>query len=208
MSIEFDEKFWDERYRSAPLIWSGEPNAQLVTEASDLEPGSALDVGCGEGADAIWLAERGWRVTAIDISTVALDRARSIDAAPDVKRRIEWVHADLTVTPPPASSYDFVSAHFMQLQKAPREALFRGLAASVKPNGLLLVVGHHPDDLKTPGLRRPPIRDMLYTAGDIAALLDPHDWNIETSGVRERPTEQGGVNFTVYDAVLRARLRA
>ena len=154
-----------------------------------------------------WLAERGWHVTATDISTVALARARAIDEAPDVKGRIDWVHADLTVTAPPVSSYDLVSVHFMQLQKAPRETLFRGLAASVKPNGLLLVVGHHPDDLKTPGLRRPPIPDMLYTASDIAALLDPHNWKIETDAVRERRVEQGGANFTVYDAVLRARRR-
>jgi SAM-dependent methyltransferase len=207
VSIEFDEKFWNERYRSAPAIWSGEPNPQLVAEISGIEPGAALDVGCGEGADAIWLAERGWRVTAIDISTVALDRAKALDVAPEVMRRIDWVHADLTASAPSVSSYDLASVHFMQLQKAPREALLQGVAASVKPNGVLLVVGHHPDDLKTPGLRRPPLPGMLYTAADIVPLLDPRDWSIETNEVRERQVEQGGAAFTVYDAVLRARRR-
>lgn len=221
VNSEIDEKIWDERYRSAPLIWSGEPNEQLVAEVSDLKPSTALDVGCGEGADAIWLATRGWRVTAVDISSVALERAKAVEVAPDVMQRIEWVHADLVASAPSAgsapsplaatspscplaaSSYDLVSAFFMQQVKDRREMLFRAIAAAVKPGGTLLIVGHHPDDLKT-GVRRPPA-EMLYTPDEIAALLDPNKWNIEVNAVRERTIEKDGANATVYDAVLRAR---
>jgi SAM-dependent methyltransferase len=220
MNSEIDEKIWDERYRSAPLIWSGEPNEQLVAEVSDLKPGRALDVGCGEGGDAVWLAERGWRVTAVDISSVALERAKAVKTAPDVKARIQWVRVDLvapaqSASSPPStsprsvssplseSSYDLVSAFFMQQLKERREQLFRAVAAAVKPGGTLLIVGHHPDDLKT-GVRRPPA-EMLYTADEVAALLDPHDWNIEVNAVRERIVEKDDTNVTVYDAILRAR---
>jgi ubiquinone/menaquinone biosynthesis C-methylase UbiE len=205
VNSDIDEKLWDERYRSAPLIWSGEPNEQLVAEVSPLTPGTALDVGCGEGADAIWLAERGWRVTAVDISSVALERAKTAAAARDVTQRIAWLHADLIAPSWPLAdaSYDLVSAFFVQQTKERREKLFRVMASAVKPGGTLLVVGHHPDDLKT-GVRRPPA-EMLYTSDEVAAVLDSQDWEIEINTVRERTVEKDGATVTVYDAVLRAR---
>ena len=104
----FERAFWDELYRSLSAVWSGDPNPQLVAEISDLTPGTALDAGCGEGADAIWLAERGWHVTAADISPVALERARAFasNVSDDVARRIDWQHADLTTQAPAKASYD------------------------------------------------------------------------------------------------------
>jgi len=94
----FSQEFWEQRYRSSPSVWSGHPNTHLVSEAADLAPGNALDVGTGEGADAVWLAERGWRVTATDISTVALDRGagHAREAGDAVAARIDWLQADLT----------------------------------------------------------------------------------------------------------------
>ena len=199
--------FWDERYRSRDALWSGNPNPQLVAEAADLVPGTALDVGCGEGADAIWLAERGWRVTAVDISAVALERgaAQAAERGADVARRIDWRHEDLAAWVPAEASYDLVSAQFMHLPKKPREAIFRALAAAVAPGGSLLIVGHHPSDLQIPGLRgRPP--ELLFTASDIAALLDPHEWDIVVSAARERgATDPAGRPVTIHDAVLRAQ---
>ncbi len=200
-----DAKFWDELYGSRNAVWSGDPNPHLVSEVSDLTPGTALDVGCGEGADAIWLAERGWRVTAADISIIALERARAAEVGVNVARRIEWLHLDLTAWTPPASSYDLVSAQFMQLPQAPREVLFRRLAASVKPKGSLLIVGHHPSDLQTTA-RRPPTPDLFYTAADVAALLEPNTWDIIVDASRERSiTDPAGRTITIHDAVLRAR---
>ena len=149
-----DEAFWNERYRGQAAIWSGEPNARLVEETSALAPGTALDAGCGEGADAIWLAERGWYVTAIDIASTALDRARAVDVLPRVAERIVWQQGDLIANPPPPAAFDLVTSHFMQLAPDAFATLVRGLAAAVKPAGTLLVVGHHPSDLRTTA-RRP-----------------------------------------------------
>jgi ubiquinone/menaquinone biosynthesis C-methylase UbiE len=88
-----DQETYDELYRSAPTLWSGRPNRQLVVEASELPPGRALDAGSGEGGDALWLAERGWQITAVDFSTVALERAAAAAASRGLADRIEWVHA-------------------------------------------------------------------------------------------------------------------
>ncbi|GAC1546636.1 MAG: class I SAM-dependent methyltransferase [Candidatus Velthaea sp.] len=200
-------EFWNERYRSRGALWSGSANPQLVREAADLAPGTALDAGSGEGADAVWLAERGWSVTALDFSVVALERAaaRAAEADLDVSRRIEWVHADLTRWTPGEASYDLVSSQFMHVPKEPRETMFRQLAAAVAPGGSLLVVGHHPSDLQTT-VARPPLPELFFTAGDLAALLDPAGWEIIVSAARERsvPDAEGRI-VVVHDTVLHAR---
>ena len=210
--MEFDESFWDERYRQHgrhSSVWSGEPNAQLVAEAADLTPGSALDVGAGEGADAAWLARRGWRVTAVDISSVALARAAAaVQDEPETAARITWQHQDLTVSPPPAGTFDLVSAQFRHLPAPLRAGVYSRLAASVAPGGTLLIVGHHPSDLET-SVRRPSAPGLLFTAEEIAAGLDPEEWEIMTRASRPRATgDSDGAPVTVQDAVLRARRRA
>lgn len=210
--MEFDESFWDERYREHGLhgsVWSGQPNAQLVAEASDLRPGSALDVGAGEGADAAWLARRGWRVTAVDISSVALARAAAaLDDEPETAARITWLHEDLTASPPPAGTFDLVSAQYLHLPAPQREGVYSRLAASVAPGGTLLIVGHHPADLET-SVRRPSTPGLLFTAEQIAADLDPLEWEILTCTARPRATSDAdGAPVTVQDSVLRARRRA
>jgi len=210
--MEFDESFWDERYRQHgehASVWSGEPNAQLVAEVADLPPGSALDVGAGEGADAAWLARRGWRVTAVDISSVALARAAAaLEDEPETAARITWQHQDLTASPPPAGTFDLVSAQFLHLPAPQRDGVYSRLAASVAPGGTLLIVGHHPSDLDT-SVRRPSTPGLLFTAEEIAASLDPHEWEIVTCTSRPRTTSDSeGTPVTVQDAVLRARRTA
>src|SRR5262245_34545887 len=108
------QAFWDDRYGSADQIWSGNPNQRLVEQTANLTPGTALEVGCGEGADAIWLAERGWQVTAVDVSTVALERAarQAARIGPDVAGRIEWQQADILAWQPTPRHFDLVTAHF------------------------------------------------------------------------------------------------
>jgi SAM-dependent methyltransferase len=200
-----DEEFWNERYQPSARIWSGNPSPQLVAEIGGLEPGRALDVGCGEGADAIWLAERGWHVVATDISSVALGRAvthaRTRD--PVASARIEWHHVDLLASPPEHHSFDLVSAQFMQLPPEPRARLFTALAAAVKVEGALLVVGHHPSHA-TPGAHVPPQPDRFYTAEEIAGLLDD-SWTVIVNEARLRMvTNPDGDEVSRLDSVLLA----
>lgn len=201
----FGAEFWDERYRSAKRIWSGNPNPQLVAEVAGRAPGRALDAGCGEGADAIWLASNGWAVVATDISGVALERAASHarQADPAAAARITWQQADLVADPPEPGYFDLVSAQFMQLPPEPRARLFAGLAAAVRDGGMLLVVGHHPSDLAT-GVPRPQMPEVFYTAEYVAGLL-PGEWSIDVCQARPRTASTpGGDEVTVHDSVLAA----
>ena len=200
------EAFWDQRYQSTSTLWSGQANPQLVTEASDLSPGSALDVGCGEGADAIWLAKRGWLVTAVDVSSVALERGavHAHDASAEVAQRITWVQADLVEWVPPAS-YDLVSEQFLHLPKVQRDVLHGRLAGSVAPGGTLLVVGHHPSDLETT-VPRPSAGGLLFTSSEVAGSLDQERWLVVVDEARARQTlDPDGHVTTIHDSVLRAQ---
>jgi SAM-dependent methyltransferase len=203
----FSEAFWDERYRTKDALWSGNPNPNLVAEAADLTPGRALDVGCGEGADAIWLARRGWQVTGADISTVALERAavHAAAAGPEVAARIKWQQADLFGWDPGTAEYDLVSAQYIHIPSESRDETFGRLAAAVRPGGTLLIVGHHPSDIGT--VPRPPFPDLFFTGDEIAALLGPADWDVITNAARGREAKhpEDGRTVTVHDTVLRAR---
>jgi SAM-dependent methyltransferase len=206
-SEQTDQVFWDARYRSHHALWSGTPNRYLGDEAGELTPGRALDVGSGEGADAIWLAERGWEVTGIDISVVALERAAdyAAKAGSEIAGRIEWVQGDLATWRPPARHYDLVSSHYLHLPSAPRQVLFHALAEAVAAGGTLLIVGHHPSDLETT-MPRPKAPDLFFTGDDVAALLAPGDWDIVTNAAVPRDmTDPEGRAVTIHDAVLRAR---
>jgi len=210
MNHMFDQAFWDERYRAQSKVWSGNPNPQLVSLAVGLAPGSVLDVGSGEGADAIWLAERGWQVTAVDISVVALQRGgvRAAEIGVDVAGRIDWLREDLTEWAPEQATYDLVSAQFMHLPKDRREAMFGRLAAAVAPGGCLLVVGHDPSDMQTT-MPRPPMPDLFFTASEIAASLDPHGWEVFVCEARARQAaDPDGHEVTIHDAVVQARRRS
>jgi SAM-dependent methyltransferase len=206
VSEEFGKAYWEERYRSHTGPRSSRPNPQLVAEAGDLAPGTALDAGCGEGADAIWLAARGWRVTAVDFATTALRRARehAETLGAGITSRIDWVEADLTRWTPTEEHFDLVSADYVH-PAASREALFRRLAASVAPGGTLLIVGHHPSDPQTtPSHAAAP--EVHFTAEDVAASLDPDRWDIAVAEARSRSaTDPHGHEITIRDAVLRAR---
>jgi SAM-dependent methyltransferase len=201
------EAFWNDRYGSQHSLWSGRPNPQLVSEVADLTPGTALDVGSGDGADAVWLAQHGWLVTAVDISSVALDRAaaHARDAGADVAGRITWVQADLTDWAPD-TTYELISVQFMQLPEPGRAVLHQRLGESVSPGGSLLIVGHSPLDLETTAHRPSP--ELFFTAADVAARLDPVAWEIIASQARPRPAvDPDGNAITVRDEVFMARRR-
>jgi SAM-dependent methyltransferase len=202
---QFGEAFWDERYRSAHALWSGNPNRHLVTEADGLPPGTALDAGAGEGADAIWLARRGWRVTAVDISSVALERAAGHAEKENVAERIEWRREDLKEWAPPARAYDLVTAQYLHVPAEIRRRLVARLAAAVDDGGTLLIVGHHPLDLETT-MPRPRQPELFFTGDDLAADLGGDGWKIVTNvAAPHETTDTEGRPVVVHDTVFRAR---
>ncbi len=202
-ALMFSAGFWDHRYGSTARVWSGNPNVQLVASVSDLSPGTALDVGSGEGADAIWLARRGWQVTAVDISPVALDRAAQEAARAGVDG-IRWRAADLLTWDPAPEQYDLVSAQFIHLPGAARAVLHSRLAAAVRPGGTLLIVGHHPSIRETTfgGPHRSHRPDLFYTAEEVAAALDPAQWRVEAAAIDRPAVDPDGKPIVIQDAVL------
>jgi SAM-dependent methyltransferase len=205
MSEEFDQQWWDERYQSAPALFSGRANVQLVAEVSDLPPGRVLDAGCGEGGDAFWLAERGWQVDAVDISPVALARAAGEAERRGLAGRIRFQQADLTVWAP-QDQYDLVSAFYVHPASAVRGSLYGRLAAAVAPGGHLLLVQHDSGDH---ALTSPALLDRCASPDQLAADLDPVRWDILTAATRERTGSHAGHDGEVqrHDAVLVARRR-
>ena len=203
----FDAAFWDARYSSAHSLWSGNPNRQLVAEAEGLEPGTALDAGAGEGADTIWLAERGWQVTAVDISGVALGRAaeHAAKAGDEVAARIRWQREDLREWIPPERAFDLVTSQYLHLPGTLRSTLLARLAAAVRDGGTLLIVGHHPMDLETT-LQRPNHPELMFTGDELAGDLGEDGWEIVTNVAAERQaTDPDGQPVTAHDTVFRAR---
>ncbi|MDV2477566.1 class I SAM-dependent methyltransferase [Rhodococcus zopfii] len=207
MPDDFGREFWEDRYRGRSTIHR-HPNPQLVTEVADLTPGRALDAGCGEGGDALWLAGHGWHVTAVDIAEAALDRARAHagSAGADVANRIEWVRADLADWTPPQAEYDLVTSHYVHTP-GPWEKLLRRLADAVAPGGTLLVVGH--DDPAHPHPGDPSAPESRVTTDALAAALDQDRWEVVVAESRTRTVNgHGGQEFVMHDAVLRAVRRS
>ncbi|MEE4546523.1 class I SAM-dependent methyltransferase [Streptomyces sp. V4-01] len=204
---EGDAAYWDARYGASERIWSGKPNAVLVREVEGLKPGRALDLGCGEGADAIWLAEHGWSVVAVDISQVALDRAEGHCRDAGLSDRVHWQRHDLAQSFP-SGSFDLVSAHFLHSPfDMPRDRILRDAAAAVARGGVLLVAGHaafppwaphqeHHDhvDLPTPH----EVYDGLALASDA--------WELLTAEEHEQPMQdQEGRPAIRRDNLLKLR---
>ncbi|TDD73399.1 class I SAM-dependent methyltransferase [Actinomadura darangshiensis] len=202
------QEYWDSRYSEHHHMWSGDPNTVFVEEVTGLEPGTALDLGCGEGADAIWLAKRGWRVTAADISGVALERAaRHADEA-GVADRVDWLRRDLAESFP-EGRYDLVSAQFLHSPaEMPREEVLRAAAAAVAPGGTLLIVGHagpapwNPDG--EGGVHLPTPEEVLESLG-----LPAGEWETLRSDEHERvQTAPDGKTMTRTDNALKLRRKA
>lgn len=191
---------WDRRYAERERRWSGDPNGAMVSVVQDLSPGTALDVGCGEGADAIWLAGQGWTVTAVDISTVAIDRGR--DEAHRQGADIDWVVGDPIEGALDGRTFELVSVQYPALAWAsePMEPLL----ATVAPGGRLLVVGHDVSDVPEEHRHHDP--DLYLQAADVeAALRDDPGWTIERFETRPRPRPAGFEGPDMPDAVLLAQ---
>lgn len=196
---EMDEAFWDGRYAEQERLFSGNANGVLVAEAGDLTPGRALDLGAGEGADAIWLAVRGWHVTAMEISGVAVSRAEK--AATEAGVKVDWRHADLLTTAPEPGAYDLVSAQYLPIPHEPDHPTVRAMLAAVAPGGTLLFVHHAPPD--DPGDWTGPDISEFYSPHEIATMLD-ESWTIESDETRPRVAPAPPGSHHTHDTILRA----
>jgi SAM-dependent methyltransferase len=176
-----DASQWDERYAASELVWSAEPNRFVAEELADLPPGRALDLAAGEGRNAIWLARRGWEVTAADFSQVALDKGRRLAGDTEVR----WVCADATRWEEPAS-YDLVVIAYLQLPAGERRAAVRAAYAALRSGGTLLVVAHDSQNL-TAGVGGPQDPSVLYTAEDVLADLGDASYDVVRAERVERP---------------------
>jgi SAM-dependent methyltransferase len=196
---------WDARYSERDgARWSGRPNGRLVAEVASLAPGRALDVGCGEGADAIWLARHGWTVTAIDVSDVAVIRAR--EAAERGGAVVEWVCGDALRTAFPAGSFDLVSMQYPALPKAAGEAAVRALLGTVRSRGLLLAVYHDLSDEHREHMKSRGVDPADYVDADDLARLLGDEFTVELRAVEPR-IDPPPDNPHIADVVLRARRR-
>ena len=196
---------WDARYAESGQIWSGNPNGALVAEVAEFAPGTAVDVGCGEGADAIWLAARGWDVMAFDVSTVALDRAAQHAEATGV--RVEFVHAGLLDASPAGRAFGLVSAQYPAVLHEQGRSL-AALLALVAPDGTLLFVHH--SEVGSEAAREAGFdpADYLLPHDVHSALLEAADeWDVRVYVERARHVTTGAGAAHHTDVVLRARRR-
>ena len=205
MSVDedfFEPDSWDERYSSAEKIWSGNANPQLVAEASRLEPGTALDLGCGEGGDVIWLAQQGWTVTGADFSAKGLERAASHALGAGVADRCDWWQVDARTFEAGGRTFDLVTTHFLHPPGGSITDVVRRLADAVAPGGHLLVVGHapsatfhHHDEER--------LRAMWHSADLLPAV--PEGFEVLVAEERPRSVTRDGRTMEIEDATLLAR---
>lgn len=200
-------EFWESRYSEREQIWSGKPNHALVAEVADVAPGRALDLGCGEGGDSVWLADQGWQVTAVDVSSTAVARARALASSRAIADgRITWIEADLASWRP-TETYELVSACFLHSPlDFPRKEVLTRAAGAVARGGHLLVVAHAEPP---PWARDDHAHHCFDPAQEIADLrLGPADWDVAVSDVRSREaTGPDGEHATLRDSIVFARRR-
>ncbi len=198
-------EFWESRYAERPQVWSGKVNAILAAEAGSLQPGTALDLGCGEGGDAIWLGEHGWTVTAVDISATALQRLDERAASVGIGDRITTERHDLDATFP-SGTFDLVSAQYLHSPvELARHEILRRAAHAVAPGGTLLVVSHA---AFPPWAQHHDPNVSFDSAEETLERLDLDDsrWSVVRCDSIERDAEgPDGQRGTLLDTIVVAR---
>ncbi|MFI7434321.1 methyltransferase domain-containing protein [Micromonospora haikouensis] len=212
MTHSFDKAYWQQHWQQTHggrpgSMASNPPNPYLARETAGLAPGTALDAGCGAGAEAIWLASHGWQVTAADISADALAHAADRATASGSTGPIRWVEADLTVWEP-GMLFDLVTTHYAH-PAMPQLAFYQRIGDWVTPGGTLLIVGHlHTSQSTGHGHGHGHPAEATVTLVDIRAGLEAADWEIVTAEEHQRPIPgPGGQPVTLHDVVVRATRR-
>ncbi len=197
-----DAPDWNDRYRTAEYVWKADPNVFLVAETAGLGPGRALDLACGEGRNAVWLAEQGWAATGVDFSDVGLDKGRRL--ATDRGVEVDWVCADATTWEPGRDGYDLVAVFYLQLPADQRGQAMAVAGRALAPGGTLLVVAHDSRNL-TDGTGGPPDPAVLYTPAEVLADLETAgiDVTVERAETVERAV--AGAERPALDCLVRAR---
>jgi SAM-dependent methyltransferase len=193
---------WNRRYEGTELVWTAQPNRFLAPEVVGLAPGRVLDLACGEGRHAIWLAEQGWRAHGVDFSDVAIDKANRVAKARGVDA--EFQVADLTEWDPAGEQWDLVLVFYLQLPAGERRVVLQTAAGAVAPGGTLLVVGHDSRNLEH-GYGGPKYPEVLYTPGDVAADIEGSGLELERAEPVERTVETPEGERVAIDALIRAR---
>lgn len=210
-----DAQAWDLRYAESDLVWSATPNQFVAAELADLRPGRALDLATGEGRNAIWLADRGWEVTAIDFSRIGIDKARALQKRHERARdlRIDWVHADVLSYDAGPASYDLVLLAYLQLPEGERRTVVRRGFDALAPGGTFFLVAHDSTNL-TEGTGGPQDASVLFTAenvlGDVTGRGGPAGERFEVEIAQRVPRtveaaddHRGEPARTAYDALVK-----
>lgn len=192
---------WNARYAAGGLLWGVQPNRFVAAEVEELTPGRALDLACGEGRNAIWLAERGWQVRGVDYSDVAIDRARALAEERGVEPDIELEVGDVLTVPLEVEAFDLVLVAYVQLPPSERELLVERAAEAVAPGGTLLLVGHHERNLSE-GTGGPSDPSRLWATGEIVGQLEALGLAVARADEVLRDVE--GVPRPAIDVVVRA----
>jgi SAM-dependent methyltransferase len=207
-----DARAWDERYAANDLVWSATPNQFVESELSGLPPGRALDLAAGEGRNALWLADRGWEVTAVDFSLAGLDKGRALQERHERGRdlHVDWVHADVLDYEAGPVPYDLVLLAYLQLTEDERRTAVRRAFGALRVGGTFFLVAHDSTNL-TEGTGGPTSAEVLFTAEDVLSDLDGERFEVERAERVARlvpladpvHTHEGDESRTAYDALVR-----
>lgn len=207
-----DARAWDERYAASELVWSATPNQFVAAELADLAPGRALDLAAGEGRNALWLAERGWDVTAVDFSLVGLDKGRALlERLPGGRDlHVDWVHADVLTYETGPVPYDLALVAYLQLVADERRTAVRRAFGALREGGTFFLVAHDATNIDE-GTGGPTDRAVLYSAEEVLADLDGERFEVEVAERVPRlvppsdavHTHEGDASRTAWDALVR-----
>lgn len=198
-----DREDWNQRYRARELIWTGTANRFVVAEAADLSPGRALDLAAGEGRNAVWLAEQGWNVSAVDFSDVAIEKGKELARVRKVADRVDFQVADLRDYEPRTRGFDLVVLAYLQIPEGELTPIVGRAARAVAPGGTFLLIAHDSANL-THGYGGPQSPDVLYTAEWVVAALGG-ELEIEKAGTVERAVQTDEGTRVAIDCLVRAR---
>jgi SAM-dependent methyltransferase len=201
-SSQVDSQQWDERYSGTEFEWTTQPNQFVAAELAGLRPGQAIDLAAGEGRNTVWLAERGWRVTAVDFSRVGLEKGQKLSAARGIDpARVDWIVADLRDYEPGRGAYDLALIAYLQVGRQLRAAVLARAAAALRPGGTVFVVGHDLANL-TEGVGGPQDPQVLYSPDAVSAELS--GLTVVRAERVHRTVDREGGPVTAVDTLVRA----